>query len=111
MKNEMLAHVATIESHTAALRAEILMLPDEVAVEVTPEPTSEPVELEPEPPAPPVIVPTTKEMLVRSVALTQDQQTLLAKLKRCGQLAPNGARESGNLDTLSRSGRLKRYRA
>lgn len=45
-QDKMLAHVATIESHTAALRAEILMLPHEVGVEVTPEPEV-PDDLEP----------------------------------------------------------------
>ncbi len=96
MKNDMLASVAVIESHTAALRAEILMLPDEVVVEVTPEPT----------PITPTVDPRAPSLKIRDVPLTDTQKLWLGRLKACKVYAPGGTREEYDLDALGKSGRL-----
>ncbi len=100
-QNDMLAHVAVIESHTAALRAEILMLPDEPQAELEPD---VPDDLEPplEPPPPVLSLPA----LVREVTLTTEQTRDLERLFRCSTFMPGGTREAYNLDGLSKSGRL-----
>lgn len=120
-KNEMLASVAVIESHTAALRAEIVMLPDEpksplnpfpptIELDLEPTPTPElepevPDDLEPplEPPLPPVL---TLPALVRDVELSAEQTGNLERLFACSTFKLGGTREAYNLDGLSKSGRL-----